>query len=185
MCGIKTAPFSSLSPLWGISSKVSSFVSWKSFISQVSGAFWMIPPISCHLRPPVSVLSAGTKSFLSQYQIIFPHPPVSLSPSTFPPKSLLPSLLVIAFLSFNWDWGTWAHQLVDFLRFVDCILGIVSLVFIAVVLFICLFVDFCLFCYIHLLFSEHIPFRSFWVWVTSLPMIFSSSILLPANVRMP
>jgi hypothetical protein len=64
-------------------------------------------------------------------------------------------------------------------------LGIVSLVFIAVVLFICLFVDFCLFCYIHLLFSEHIPFRSFWVWVTSLPMIFSSSILLPANVRMP
>ena len=83
MCGIKTAPFSSLSPLWGISSKVSSFVSWKSFISQVSGAFWMIPPISCHLRPPVSVLSAGTQSFLSQYQIIFPHPPVSLSPTHF------------------------------------------------------------------------------------------------------
>jgi hypothetical protein len=37
----------------------------------------------------------------------------------------------------------------------------------------------------HPLISEYTPCMSFWVWVTSLRMIFSSSINLPAELRMP
>ena len=52
--------------------------------------------------------------------------------------------------------------------------------------FVCLFL--CLFCFAfscwHLLISEYMPCMSFWVWVTSLRMIFTSSIHLPSKFRM-
>ena len=54
---------SSLSLLSGISSKVPPFESWESLTSQVSGAFWGIPPTSYFLRLPVYILSAGPQGF--------------------------------------------------------------------------------------------------------------------------
>ena len=68
---------SSFSLLLDISSKDPLFESCQSLTSQVSGAFWRVPPTSYFLRLPVSIFffcwSSGLQSFsLTQYQIRFP-----------------------------------------------------------------------------------------------------------------
>jgi hypothetical protein len=90
---------SSLSLLMGISSKVHPLKPG-SFNSQVSGAFWGYPQL---LFPEVACLHSfwwpsWHQSFsLTQCHIRFPSTLHFPTPSTFPPRSLPPSPLVIAF----------------------------------------------------------------------------------------
>jgi hypothetical protein len=66
------------------------FESWESLIFQVSGAFWMVPPISYILRLPVYILSAGPQVFnpLSSLNTRSGFPLSSLP--TIPPSLSLP-----------------------------------------------------------------------------------------------
>ena len=91
-------------PIVGHLSKVPLFDSWESLTSQVSAAFWRIPPqspISWGCLFPFFLLTLRAS-------VLFPHPipdqvplfpPLLPTPSTFPPRSLPPSPLVIAFFS--------------------------------------------------------------------------------------
>ena len=95
---------SSLFLLSGISSKIPPFESWESLTSQVSGAFWGVPPTSYFLRLPVCILSSGPQGFSPfpspTTRSGSPLPPLPHhTPSTFPPRSLPSSPLVIAFFS--------------------------------------------------------------------------------------
>ena len=106
--------------------KVPPYESWKSFISQDSGAFWGVSPTSYFLFP--FFLLALTAS------VLFPHPipdQVSLSaPTPHPlpcPLSLPPSPLMIAFfcLPSGTEVSSLGHfSLLTFLSSMDCILGI-------------------------------------------------------------
>ena len=99
---LEVGSISSLSLLSGISSKVPPFESWESLTSQVSGAFWRVPPTSYFLRLPVSILSAGPQGFSP-----FPSPntrsgsPLPLSapqpcPLSLPGPSLPPHLWLLS-----------------------------------------------------------------------------------------
>jgi hypothetical protein len=87
--------------------------SWKSLTSQVSGAFWGVPPTSYFLTLPVSTLSTVPQGFSpfpspntkSGSLLLFPHP-VHI-PSLVPPS--LPTCDRFL-LSPKWDCGilTWA-----------------------------------------------------------------------------
>jgi hypothetical protein len=60
---LKVDSISSLSLLWGISSKVPPFESWESLTSKVCSTFWEgIPSTSYFLRLPISILSAGPQA---------------------------------------------------------------------------------------------------------------------------
>jgi hypothetical protein len=125
---------SSLSLLSDISSNAPPFESWESLTSQVSDAFWRVPPTSYLLRFPASILSAvpqGFSPFLSPIpdQVLLS---LLLTPIHFPSQGppFLP--LVIAFFSF--PSGTEASLLgpFSFLTFessVDSILGILYFFF--------------------------------------------------------
>ena len=118
----------------GDSFNVPPFESWESLTSQVSGAFWKVPPTSYLLRLPVSILSAGPQGFSpfsspntrSGSRLPLTSPPFS----TCPPRSLhsrLPPPLVIAFffLPSGTDASSIGHfSLLSFLSSVDSILGI-------------------------------------------------------------
>ena len=141
-------------------------------------------PTSYLLRLPVSILSAGPHGFLqsfplNQYQIRFSSPPyfppLFLSDAFLPPNLWLLSSsskvgLKCLHLGTSGSWSLWGLWNVPW---VLCY-------------FVCLFL--CLFCFAfscwHLLISEYMPCMSFWVWVTSLRMIFTSSIHFPSKLRM-
>ena len=144
---------SSLSLLLGVWSKVPPFESLESLTSWVSGAFGGVSPNL--LFSEVTCLHSFC--WPSGLQSFFPHPipnKVSLSPpplpsspttSSFTPRFLPPSPLVIAFFSLpsGTEWSSPGHfSLLSFLISVDCILGILYF-------FVCLFV----FANIHLLVS--------------------------------
>jgi hypothetical protein len=99
----------------GISSKVPPFEFWESLTSQISDAFWRFPLTCSFLKLPVSILSAGPQGFspfpsLNTRSGSPPHIPPT--PSTFPPRFLPLSLLVIAF--FSLPSGTEASSLANF-----------------------------------------------------------------------
>jgi hypothetical protein len=136
-----------LSLLSGTSSKVPPFDSWDSLTSQVSGAFWRVPPTSYFRgwRFPVSILSAGPQGFSP-----FPssntrsHPPtpwlLPLPLCTFPPRPLLlsPVVIVFFFIPSGTDISSLGHfSLLTFLSSMDCILGILVFVAVVVILVFC------------------------------------------------
>jgi hypothetical protein len=111
--------------------KVPPYESWKSFISQDSGAFWGVSPTSYFLFP--FFLLALTAS------VLFPHPipdQVSLSFPIYHPLSLPgnlpPSIFVIAFFSLpsrTEDSSFGPFSLLIFLSFEECILVILYFFF--------------------------------------------------------
>jgi hypothetical protein len=122
---LEVGSISSLSLLFGISSKLPPCESWESLTSQVSGAFWRVPPTSYFLKLPVYSLSAGPQDFSPFPSIpdqvplsfpLLPHPHSVHFPSQVTP--FLPTCDCF-FLSLNWDWGilTWALQLIDLFEF--------------------------------------------------------------------
>jgi hypothetical protein len=122
---------SSLSLLSGISSEIPPFESWESLTSQVSGAFWGGLPTSSFLRLPVYTCPQGFSPFPSPNtrsgSSLPPTPSTTLSPSTFPPRSLPPFPLVIAFFSLpsGTEVSSLGHfGLLSFLSSVDYILSV-------------------------------------------------------------
>jgi hypothetical protein len=126
-------------------------------------------PTSYFLRLPFSILSAGPQGFSP-----FLSPNTRSCPLLPPPfpfthfTSQVPPFLPICdcfLLSPKWDWGvlTWALSLVDLFEFYGLYIGYSVLFFV-----VCL--------YGWLVFGQY-PLISmpFWVWVTSLRVIFSSS----------
>ena len=122
---------SSLSPLYGISSKVPALSS-QSFT--LSGLWYILgsPPTSYLLRLPVFILSAGPQGFIPIPPSIPNHVPFFPSMSPFLPTQIPPTPTptpapVIAF--FSLPHGIVASSLrpfglLAFLSCVDCILGI-------------------------------------------------------------
>jgi hypothetical protein len=158
---LEVGSVSSLSLLTGISFMVPPFDSWESLTSQVSGTFWRVPPISYLLILPIYILSAGLQDFRpfpspnTQVPLYAPFPP---SRSTFTPRSLPHSPLVIAFfsLSSGTEVSSLGHfSFFTFLSSMDCILGILY----SFCLFVCLFLFLFLF-FFYLLISEYIPCKS-------------------------
>ena len=110
----------SLSLLSGISSEVPPCEFWESLTSQVSGAFWRVPPTSYFLRLPVSILSAGPQDFS-------PLPSPKTRSGSLLPTSTLSTLHLLSFPSpslptydgflFSPKWDccilTWVLQLVN------------------------------------------------------------------------
>jgi hypothetical protein len=83
---LEVGSINSLFPLSGISSKVLPFEFWESFTSQVSGAFWRVPPTSYLPSLPVYILSVGP-----QASVLFSHPIPDQVPLSLPSPALFPS----------------------------------------------------------------------------------------------
>ena len=115
---LEVGSISSLSLLSDIASKITPFESWESLISQVSGAFWKVPPTSYFLRLLVYILSAGPQGFSP-----FPNPIPDQVPSlpSWPSPQIPPSLPPCGcfLLSPKSDRGvlTWVLQLVELFEF--------------------------------------------------------------------
>ena len=117
----------SLSPLYGISTKVLPFESGESLTSHISLTFWYVPP-TCY-PPMLPVLLSLRPS------VLFPHPipdyvPLFPTPSPLSLPGLFSSCLVIAFFFLpSGTEGLGHFSLLIFLTFVDCILGILFFFF--------------------------------------------------------
>jgi hypothetical protein len=133
---LEVGSISSLFLLSGISFKVSPFVSRESLTSQVSGTFWRVP------QPSISQGCLFPFFLLAlRASVLFPHKitdqiplfPLIPPPIHFPPRSLPPSPLVIAFFSLTS--GTKASSLGHFSLLNFWVLWIVSWVFCIFLLF--------------------------------------------------
>ena len=119
---------SSLSLLLGNSSKVGTL--WVTRVtSQLSSAFWRVPPTSYFPRLPVSILSAGPQGFSTfpspNTRSGSPLPPTPLPSPLSLPGPCIPTVIAFFSLPSRTEAYSLGHfGLLTFLSSVDCILGI-------------------------------------------------------------